>query len=114
MVALMTAGIDDDEVPFEAGKVKLRGFPPAVAKADVIKFFEKCGTLTEEDVKMVYSADGVSLGEAFVRFAGPDAKLRLALARDRSTMPAAGGPVEVLTSMEEDEQRRIMSGCVVA
>ena len=114
MVALMTAGIEDDEVPVEEGRVKLRGFPPAVAKADVIKFFEGCGSLTEDVVKMVYSADGVPLGEAFVRFSGSEAKLRLALARDRSAMPAAGGAVEVLTSMEEDEQRRIMSGCVVA
>lgn len=43
---------------------------------------------------MVLSADGTSLGEAFVYLRGTHAKLRLALAKDRSVMPVscwAGG-----------------------
>ena len=36
---------------------------------------------------MVLSADGTPLGEAFVHLHGPRAKLRLALAKDRSACP---------------------------
>ena len=39
---------------------------------------------------MVLSADGTSLGEAFVHLRGSHAKLRLALAKDRSVMPVSG------------------------
>ena len=38
---------------------------------------------------MVLSADGTSLGEAFVHLRGSHAKLRLALAKDRSVMPVS-------------------------
>lgn len=37
-------------------------------------------------MKLVLSADGTPLGEAFVHFSGPRAKLRLGLAKDRSIM----------------------------
>ena len=43
--------------------------------------------LSEADIKMVLSADGTPLGEAFVHLHGPRAKLRLALAKDRSACP---------------------------
>ena len=39
---------------------------------------------------MVLSADGTPLGEAFVHLHGPRAKMRLALSRDRATMPVRG------------------------
>ncbi|KAI7840349.1 hypothetical protein COHA_006131 [Chlorella ohadii] len=69
--------------------------------------------LAEEDVKMVLSADGTSLGEAFVHLRGGRAKLRLALAKDRSVMPTTHTPVEVLTAVEDDMQRRMFSGCML-
>jgi splicing factor U2AF subunit len=112
--AAMTAGIDEDEVPFEEGWVKLRGFPPAVTKRHVAEFFAGCGEVGEGDVRMVLSADGTPLGEAFVHLRGEQAKLRLALARDRAPLPPVGAPAEVLTSFEEDMHRRIMSGCQLA
>ncbi len=103
---------------------------------------------------MVLSADGTSLGEAFVHLRGGRAKLRLALAKDRSVMPVSRGacdaagccacparqcaraasrqngrlahfrcpapspqtthtPVEVLTAVEDDMQRRMFSGCML-
>lgn len=114
IAAAMTAGIDEDEVPFEEGWVKLRGFPPAVTKGHIAEFFSGCGGVDEGEIKMVLSADGTPLGEAFVHFKGPAAKLRLALARDRSPLPPIGVPAEVLTSFEEDMHRRIMSGCQLA
>ena len=39
---------------------------------------------------MVLSADGTPLGEAFIHFKGQRAKVRLALAKDRSVMPVSG------------------------
>ena len=110
IAAAMTAGLDEDEVPFEEGWVKLRGFPPGVTKAQIAEFFGGCGDVSEADIKTVHSADGTPLGEAFVHLHGPWAKLRLALARDRSPLPG-GVPAEVLTSFEEDVQRRMLSGC---
>lgn len=117
---MLTASIEEDEVPYEEGWVKLRGFPPAFAKAQLVEFVKVgwggvgwgCTTnagsmhgggsirpprcppmqpcapeLTDDDVKVVLSADGTGLGEAFVHLRGPRAKLRLALAKDRSVMP---------------------------
>lgn len=109
----MEKGIDADEVPFEEGWVKLRGFPPVVTKTHILEFFKDCGEVKEEDIKMVHSADGTSLGEAFVKIAGEKAKLRLALARDKALLPPVKVPAEVLTSFEEDLQRRMLSGCVL-
>jgi hypothetical protein len=37
---MMTAGINEDEVPFEEGFVKLRGFPATVTKADMVGFLK--------------------------------------------------------------------------
>ncbi len=110
---VMEKGIDPDEVPFEEGWVKLRGFPPVVTKQHIVEFFKDCGEVTEEDIKMVYSADGTSLGEAFVKIGGEKAKLRLALARDKALLPPVKVPAEVLTSFEEDLQRKVLSGCVL-
>jgi splicing factor U2AF 65 kDa subunit len=106
-------GIDPDEVPFEEGWVKLRGFPPVVTKQHIVEFFKDCGEVKEEDIKMVHSADGTSLGEAFVKIGGEKAKLRLALGRDKALLPPVKVPAEVLTSFEEDLQRRVLSGCVL-
>lgn len=113
IAAMMTAGINADEVPFEQGWVKLRGFMRTTTKRDVIDFLKGCGELTEEDVKLVLSADGTPLGEAFVHFRSPSSKVRLALAKDRSAMPGTGAAVEVLTAVEEDGQRRMLSGCML-
>lgn len=49
-----------------------------------------CGVQAESDVTLVYSADGTSLGEAFVHFSGPQARLRLGLSRDATVMPVRG------------------------
>lgn len=112
LAIVMTQGIDEDEVPFEEGWVKLRGFPPAVTKPHIVEFFKGCSKdLSEDDVWMVASADGTPLGEAFVRLAGPEAKLRLALARDKSPLPPVSVPAEVLTAFEGDKERRMLSGC---
>ena len=114
VAAVMRAAIDEDEVPFEEGWVKLRGFSEEVTKPLVSEFFKGCGELNEEeDIKMVYSADGTWLGEAFVHLRGPSAKLRLALARDTALLPGVKVPAEVLTSFEEDMHRRGLSGCVL-
>jgi hypothetical protein len=48
--------------------------------------------LSEDDIRMVLSADGTPLGEAFVLLRGPRAKLRLALSKDRSIMAVRRGP----------------------
>lgn len=37
---MMTAGINEDEVPFEEGYVKLRGFPATVTKAHIVAFLQ--------------------------------------------------------------------------
>lgn len=106
--------IDREDVPFEEGWVKLRGFPPSISKSDIVAFFSECGHVTEHDVKMVYSADGTSLGEAFVNIRGENAKLRLALSKDKMTLPGEDkAHAEVLTAHEEDVQRRMLSGCRV-
>jgi hypothetical protein len=46
-----------------------------------------------------------------VHFKGPNAKVRLGLAKDRSAMQPGGAVAEVLTSMESDMHRRMLSGC---
>ena len=84
-----------------------------VTKQHIAEFFKDCGDVKEEDIKMVYSADGTSLGEAFVKVGGERAKLRLALARDKALLPPVKVPAEVLTSYEEDLKRRMLSGCVM-
>lgn len=37
---MITSDIEPDEVPFEEGYLKLRGFPPIVTKADVVAFMK--------------------------------------------------------------------------
>jgi splicing factor U2AF 65 kDa subunit len=114
IVAAVTNAINEDEIPFEEGYVKLRGFPSGVTKAHIVEFFRGCGDLSEGDVTTVMSADGTPLGEAFVKIHGPAAKLRLALARDRAALPPMNTPAEVLTAFEEDMQRRRLAGCLLA
>ncbi|RMZ55170.1 hypothetical protein APUTEX25_005448 [Auxenochlorella protothecoides] len=111
IATVLTAGINAEEVPLEEGYVKVRNLTPTVTKKDILDFFVGCGVQAESDVTLVYSADGTSLGEAFVHFSGPQARLRLGLSRDATVMPATARPVEVLTAVGEDLQRRIMSGC---
>lgn len=65
-------------------------------------------------MRLVASADGTPLGEAFIHFHGPAARVRLALAKDRSVMAAAGTVIEVFTAVAEDQQRRMLSGCILA
>jgi len=50
---------------------------------------QNCGEVGEDDIKMVLSADGTPLGEAFIHVKGARAKVRLALAKDRSVMPVS-------------------------
>lgn len=111
MADMIASTIEEEEVPFEEGWVKLRGFPTTVTKDDIITFFKGCGNLAHEDIKAVHSADGTPLGEAYIHFHGPDAKLRLALSRDKSKLPKINTPAQVLTSYEEDMNRRMYSGC---
>jgi len=119
IITTLLSEINEDEVPYEEGYVKLRGFPSYIEKKDIAAFFGNCtgeGDLDAgEDIKLVYASDEVtSLGEAFVRIKGVDAKLRLALAKDKSPMQAAGGvQVEVLTCVQQDLQRRINSGVIL-
>lgn len=54
-------------------------------------WLQGCGVQAEADVTLVYSADGTSLGEAFVHFTGPQARLRLGLSRDATVMPVRRG-----------------------
>ncbi|PSC72638.1 splicing factor u2af 65 kda [Micractinium conductrix] len=108
--AMVCASVVDDEVPFEEGYIKLRGFTPTATKQEMMQFLQGCcPDLSEEDIKVVLSADGTPLGEAFVHLHGPRAKMRLALSRDRATMPVSLCPVEILTAVEEDQQRRMLS-----
>ena len=48
-----------------------------------------CGTIQEDQVKIVLGPDMRPSGEAYVEIIGPDAKLRLALAKDRQVMPVS-------------------------
>ncbi|KAL4432874.1 hypothetical protein ABPG77_008200 [Micractinium sp. CCAP 211/92] len=112
IAAMLATSINEDEVPFEEGWVKLRGFTPTVTKQQIVEFLRPTAPeLQEGDIQLVLSADGTPLGEAFVHLHGRRAKLRLALALDRAIMPTAMCPVEVMTAVGEDAQRRILSGC---
>lgn len=111
MAGIMVASIEEEEVPFEEGWVKLRGFPASMTKQEIIDFFHDCGDISEEDIKLVHSADKIPLGEAYVHLKGPDAKLRLALSRDKSNLPTVNKPAEVMTCFEDDLNRRILAGC---
>lgn len=113
---VIAAEIQEEEVPFEEGWVKLRGFAQNVSKDDIIDFFRNAGHLTHSDINLVYSADGTHLGEAYIHFHGKDAKLRLALANDRRKIHSAEDKkysqvVEVFTAFESDLERRVFSGC---
>lgn len=110
--AQVRAAINEDEVPFEEGYIKLRGFPQSLTKTQIVNFFKDCcPDLIEEDVTSVMSADGTPLGEAFIRLKGPAAKLRLALAKDHSPLPDTQTTAEILTAFEEDMHRRMLAGC---
>lgn len=112
IAAMLASSINEEEVPFEEGWVKLRGFTPTVTKQQIVDFLRPAAPqLGEGDIQLVLSADGTPLGEAFVHLRGPRAKLRLALTLDRAIMPTAMCPVEVMTAVGEDAQRRILSGC---
>ena len=54
-----------------------------------LRLTQGAGPVGEEDVKLVLSADGTPLGEAFVHFKHPRSKVRLALAKDHSVMPVS-------------------------
>lgn len=115
---IVAAEILEEEVPFEEGWVKLRGFAQCVSKDDISEFFKHAGSLEHNDIKLVYSADGTHLGEAYVHFHGHGAKLRLALARDRTKITSTGDRkyvqiVEVFTAFESDMERRVFSGCQI-
>ncbi|KAK9801404.1 hypothetical protein WJX73_006914 [Symbiochloris irregularis] len=79
--------VDAADVPFQEGWLKLRGIPFTVTKPDIVRFFEGCGTFTEDKIKLVLGMDGRPTGEAYCEISGPGAKLRLALSRDRQVMP---------------------------
>ncbi len=116
LAASLAKGVDRDEVPFEEGWVKLRGYAPGTTRAHVAEFFAPAAggaPVPDADIRLVSAVDGTPLGEAFVHLRGPEAKLRLALARDRQPLPPAGAAAEVLTSSEDDLHRRIASGCLV-
>eukprot|EP00884_Botryococcus_braunii_P021068 jgi/Botrbrau1/7645/Bobra.0159s0089.4 len=110
LVGLMSGNINAAEVPNEEGWVKLRGIPFNISKAEIIRFFEGCGTIREEQVKIVMGMDGRPSGEAYVEVAGPDAKFRLALSKDRQIMPNSSRYVEIFTSNREEVERRMMTG----
>lgn len=117
-IDVVAAEIHEEEVPFEEGWVKLRGFASVVSKDDIKYFFRNAGSLTHDDIKLVYSADGTPLGEAYVHFHGKDAKLRIALAKDRTKISSQtdkkyGQVVEVFTAYESDMERRVFSGCQI-
>ena len=110
---VLAADMQVEEVPFEHGWVKLRGFKQDMSKDDIAAFFKEAGTLSHEDIKVVHSADGAHLGEAYIHFHQDDARLRVALAKDGSTSSGSATSLEVFTAFEADLERRIFSGCQI-
>ena len=118
---IIRSEIIEEEVPLEKGWVKLRGFSEGVTKGELVTFLKNADpNLSEVDVNMVRSADGAHLGEAFVRLDGDKARLRLALACDKSELVTRNNGkstkerVEVFSAHAGDLERRLLSGCVVA
>lgn len=58
----------------------------------MVHILQGCGTIRDDQVKIVMGMDGRPSGEAYVEIAGPDAKFRLALAKDRQIMPVCSWP----------------------
>jgi hypothetical protein len=117
---IIRSEIVEEEVPFEKGWVKLRGFSEGVGKQDLVNFLKDADPgLTDVDVHVVRSADETHLGEAYVRLAGDHARLRLALAKDRGELKTrtagkkSSERLDVFTAFEGDLERRLMSGCVL-
>jgi len=115
---VVAAEIQEEEVPFEEGWVKLRGFAAVVSKDDIASFFKSAGNLEHKDINLVYSADGTHLGEAYIYFHGQGVRLRLALAKDRTKITSLEDKkyvqvVEVFTAFESDMERRVFSGCQI-
>jgi len=112
---VLAADMQVEEVPFEHGWVKLRGFKQDMSKDDIVSFFKEAGTLSHDDIKVVHSADGAHLGEAYIHFHEDDARLRVALAKDGSSCTSSGTAtsLEVFTAFEADLERRIYSGCQI-
>ncbi|KAI8109156.1 hypothetical protein M9435_005570 [Picochlorum sp. BPE23] len=108
---VLASVILDEEVPFEEGWIKIRGFAQNVSKDDIAAIFKDAGTVSHDDIKLVHSADGTNLGEAYIHIHGPDAKLRLALAKDGRRIAEHKITLEVFTAFEADVERRIFSGC---
>ncbi|KAK9824055.1 hypothetical protein WJX72_007388 [[Myrmecia] bisecta] len=102
-----------DQVPVQEGWVKMRGIPFTATKRDIAEFFENCGAMSDEKVKLVVGADGRPTGEAYVEISGPNAKLPLALAKDRQMMPNSSRYVEIFTSNKDEVDRRALTGVLI-
>ena len=50
---------------------------------------QRCADMQEDKVRIVSGVDGRLTGEAYVHISGSRAKLRLALAKDRTLMPVS-------------------------
>ena len=50
---------------------------------------QRCAEMQDEEVRIVKGVDGRLTGEAYVHISGTRAKLRLALAKDRTLMPVS-------------------------
>lgn len=108
LAGLMYGSINEAAVPIEEGWVKLRGLDPAITKQDICTFFERCAEMQPEEVRIVKGVDERLTGEAYVHISGARSKLRLALAKDRTLMPANNKYQEVFTSSIDELDRRIL------
>ncbi len=52
-------------------------------------WLQRCAEMQDEEVRIVKGVDGRLTGEAYVHISGARAKLRLALAKDRTLMPVS-------------------------
>ena len=50
---------------------------------------QRCAEMRDEEVRIVKGVDGRLTGEAYVHISGARAKIRLALAKDRTLMPVS-------------------------
>ena len=82
----------------------------AAAVTDVHSPLQGCGSIVEDQVKIVLGPDMRPSGEAYVEIVGPDAQLRNALAKDRQVMPVRAS--KLCQMQRSDSSVRLSDACL--
>lgn len=70
--------------------------------------WQGCGDVSDQDIRIVVGPDGRPTGEGYVEIKGPNANLRLALAKDRQIMPVCAAAAFI------PPRSRLLADCMLS